>query len=840
MDSTTFTRDSSILISGDLNAHHASFTHSSYTNASGAALQTFLLSNDLAQIVTLPTRVTGTAASCLDVMITNLPEVLTFTHVLPGIGTSDHGIAVATLNVCIPDEPDPFPTTPSNAPLSFDCSHIDWVQLNDDFDNFDWNAALEADNIDEAWHNFKTIYQDTLRLHARSSNHFRNQAHTNPRPSPELLHLRSAMRTAWNINVTQHTPESHQSFIETRIQYTSAVKAKKRSHDAETIQKILEANNSKAWFRYCKKLYKGNAIRERIPTLQIDNDSISNPAIKPSALNKAFVSKASNVIHHRLPPLAIRTTKCIDWITISPEIVEKVLLHLDCSKAAGPDGIQNTILKHCSKTLNTPLSLLFNQSLMKGTLPAEWKLAEVTPVYKHKGTRSDPKNYRPISLTSSVCKTMERILNDALLNHLTSCNLIAPNQFGFLPKHSTTDQLTFLLHELHAAMNDKKSIVACFLDLAAAFDSVPHSAIIHKLPAYGVRGHLLRWIADFLHSRQQYVAIDSHHSSVESIRSGVPQGSVIAPTLFNIFMNDVSSSINASKTTLSSNNTIDSDHLIYADDTMLYCTGDNITAITSQMNDALKAIDNWATTWGMTFNHSKTSALFISRTRLPQDIFFANHRIEYVSSHKHLGFTISNDLRLTPHIDSICRKASSEIFLLKRLSTICTNQDILTRTYKSFILPLFEYASPAWSTLSITDTNRLEALQRRAIRIILSQPYTRPLTEIDYSAASITPLQHRRNFATLCYGYKLLNRHLPPKLNKLIPITHRHHYAIRSSRLFIPPASVTPPLRIFDRSPLCFAVKLLNSIPEPLRTTATLQEFKTSINSLPHVLLVTP
>ena len=243
-------------------------------------------------------------------------------------------IAVATLNVSIPNEINSSSTALSNASLSFNCSHIDLVQLNDHLSNFDWNTALRMDNMEVACQNFKTIYQRTLRLHACSSNHYSSQANTNPRPPPELLQLRSAMRTAWNLDVAQHTAESHLSFIEARNQYTSSVKAQKRSQDAETILKIIQANNSKAWFRYCKKLYKGNAIRELIPTLQIGDDTISNPANKADALNKAFVSKASNVIHHRLPPLRIRTPKCIDWVTISPEIVEKVLFHLDCSKAA--------------------------------------------------------------------------------------------------------------------------------------------------------------------------------------------------------------------------------------------------------------------------------------------------------------------------------------------------------------------------------------------------------------------------------------------------------------------------------------------------------------------------
>lgn len=593
------------------------------------------------------------------------------------------------------------------------------------------------------------------------------------------------------------------------------------------------STNPKTWYRLCQKLYKGCALRESIPSLSTANETATSASEKAAALNNVFISKASNVITKAMPLLTKQTSKCIDFVDIDRRAVHNVLQQLDSTKAPGPDIINNQILKKCADTLCTPLASLFNRSLSEGILPTEWKLAEVTALYKHKGSRNDPSNYRPISLTSSICKVMERIINTALLRHLTINKLIASNQFGFLPKHSTTDHLVYLLHELHKAANEKKKTIACFLDLAAAFDTVPHAAILHKLPAYGIRGHVLRWISNFLQERHQYVSINGQHSPISPVVSGVPQGSVVAPTLFIIFMNDLSTSLIEHTASISINSIHEEtsdDHLMYADDTMIYLTGHSTAAITIAMNSMLRTIDEWAKRWSMRFNHSKTNAMAFNIITPPTNVTFSSHHVNFVSTHKHLGFIISDNLTFSSHVDSICRKAASEIFLLKRLSLTCKNPTILQRVYKSYILPIFEYASPAWNGLSMTDESRLERLQRRAIRVILGLEYTLPLTPTHYSAAAVNTLKHRRAFASLCYGYKLINNMLPPKLNKFMPLYTQHQYTTRNPALTLPgiPARGR---RSMDHSPISVAVRLLNTLPLPIRALPSLWEFKNNISS---------
>eukprot|EP00914_Ancora_sagittata_P027530 GHVO01053773.1.p1 GENE.GHVO01053773.1~~GHVO01053773.1.p1 ORF type:complete len:416 (-),score=23.83 GHVO01053773.1:3-1250(-) len=385
------------------------------------------------------------------------------------------------------------------------------------------------------------------------------------------------------------TPVSHQVFADSRKLYNRAIAAAKKTKDDDIVNKILDANNSKAWFKYCKTLYRGEAIKESIPTLIEGGTTFTASADKSALLNQIFCSNASNVHREPFPAMNLKTDAIVEHVTLSRENVLHILRSLDISKAPGPDGIQNIVLKSCANSLSSPLAILFSRSLTEGQLPAEWKQASVIPIYKNKGVRSDARNYRPISLTSCVGKVMERLINDALLRHLSSNGLITDSQFGFLPRHSTTDQLGYLLQDLHTAMNERKSTIACFLDLASAFDSVPHAGILHKLPAYGIRGFIFRWIANFLADREQHVLLEGCQSATDKVLSGVPQGSVIAPTLFLLFMNDLSEDL-AQQISISPGAVPEShgDHLMYADDTMIYFTGTNIEQITDRLRQNIR------------------------------------------------------------------------------------------------------------------------------------------------------------------------------------------------------------------------------------------------------------
>lgn len=827
LDSLTARWNSIIYVTGDFNAHHTSFPWSHHTNRAGRGLFDLLQENDLSQIVNEPTRITANTRSCLDVVLTNLPQEMIFNCVYPCIGTSDHGVVSVTISNVFLDQSSTLhnPHTDSLSPdLFFNCRSVNWQYLNDHFMATDWYDILGNSNIETMWSTFKETYKAILNRHARKPRRGSTQGGLPEHITRELNRLKLQQRSAWQLHTRLQTQLSYRSYTNARGAYTRARKRLIAEENERNIREMLDSNNLKQWHRYCKSLYRGAIVKDTVPPLHTENRLYSSGKEKACILNKTFAEKASNQAHSNFPSLSPRTHCHLDDVYFDNNAVYEALKRLDSSKACGPDGIQCLVLKKCASSLSLPLSIMFNQSFSEGVLPAEWKLASVVPIYKQKGQRSDPNNYRPISLTSCVGKIMEKIVNHALLTHLMRNKLIADNQFGFLPHHSTTDQLTYLLHEVLCATTSQKCVVACFLDLAAAFDSVPHEAIRQKLPAYGVRGKLFQWLSNFLKDRHQFVVLEGHKSSTKSIFSGVPQGSVIAPTLFLLFMNDLSDTI-TSPTHLSHPD-FRPETMLYADDTMIYRIDAKEADACRAMETDLKRAAEWSQVWRMRFNPQKTKAMFFSRRQPPPPpINFCDVVLPFVEEHRHLGFIIDHHLSFDPHVNSICRKAASEIFLLRRMSHKVRSRDILLRTYKTYIRPHFEYASPAWAALLNRQIDILEKLQRRAIRIIQQMPYSQPVTDIEYASLHLTPLIQRRNFAALCYSYKHLHGLLPRKLNSYMPVRITHQYATRGPLLSIPSVP-RPSLRAMDKSPFVFGTKLLNLFPIAILNTSPLSTFK--------------
>ena len=539
--------------------------------------------------------------------------------------------------------------------------------------------------------------------------------------------LKSQQYRAWSDHMRLQTEVSYGNFQNSRRLLNQHVRSQTKEKYTLQAEHMLRSNNSREWHQMAKSLYFGSNLQDRIPQLaaQGDQPPVTSPTDKANLLNSIFTHRP-NKCPTSFPTVHIRTDLVLGDITFSHSEVSKGLADLDPNSAAGPDGISPAVLKACHHSLATPLHTIFSLSMRSGKLPREWKKAIVTPIFKNKGSKNDPKMYRPISVTSIVGKLLEKMINVRLLLHLTENNLISSSQFGFLPKHSTTDQLTLFTHRVLASLDSHLSTSAVFLDLAAAFDTVPHQAILQKMTAYGIRSHLFNWVKDFLSDRSQAVCVEGKLSDWKPVTCGVPQGCVLSPTLFILFMNDLPDCIYDTYNTSSV-------VYIYADDTVLQTTVSTTDEITQNQNMALSKISKWGKSWGMHFNANKTIGLFFSRSlETPKDlIIFEDQPVAYHQTHVHLGFTLSNDLKYDNHVDKVSKKVASQIFLLKRLSSYIRNPTILCNIYKAFIRPHFEYAIPAWSALNRGLTEKLEKLQRRALRIILHYPYNQPIISSD-------------------------------------------------------------------------------------------------------------
>ena len=344
---------------------------------------------------------------------------------------------------------------------------------------------------------------------------------------------------------------------------------------------------------------------------------------------------------------------------ITPTEVESVLKSLSLGKASGPDTVNNRILKELSVELSSPLADLFNQSLSTSIFPDAWKEAYVSPIFKN-GDRSAPGNYRPISLLSTIGKVFERLVFKHTFNYLNSNNILTSLQSGFVPGDSTVNQLVYLYNAFTEAIDSGKEVRAIFCDISKAFDRVWHAGLIHKLKCIGIRGGLLRWFSSYLSGRKQKVVIPGAQSNWNYIQAGVPQGSILGPLLFLIFINDIVVDINANIR-------------LFADDTSLYLIIDDPATAAVTLNSDLLKISNWTRRWLVTFNPKKTESLIFSRkvtSRQHPSVHMSNEEIKEVSSHKHLGLILSNNLKWHDQIEYTLEKAYKLINIMRKLKFI--------------------------------------------------------------------------------------------------------------------------------------------------------------------------
>ena len=502
-----------------------------------------------------------------------------------------------------------------------------------------------------------------------------------------------------------------------------------------------------------------------------------------------------------------------------------ILKSLDISKATGPDEISTRLLKEAAPSIYKPLTKLFNLSLSQKQFPSIWKEAHVTPLHK-KGEENLCNNYRPISLLSCTGKIMERVIFKHVFNFFRDNLVISANQSGFMPGDSTVNQLLSLYHEFSLAVDQQKEVRIVFLDISKAFDKVWHKGLLYKLEKSGVTGNLLSWFNDYLHDRKQRVVLHGQSSSWGTINAGVPQGSVLGPLLFLIYINDIV-------------NVVNSNAKLFADDTSLFLTFDDPVHASTILNQDLSSLDEWSNEWLVSFNALKTDTMLISLKRQTPDhppLTFQGHQLVNVPEHKHLGLTLKSDLKWNAHIKQIATKASKQINIMKSLQHRL-DRETLEIIYFSFIRPILEYGSVVWDGCAQTDEKLLEDLQLTAARIVTGAMRTTPSAKL-YEETGWETLSRRRELSKLTMMFKIVNRLTPSYLYAALPNVpapdDNHPYNTRRQsdigrRPALPPFITR--LTLFDKSFFPSTIKLWNLLPLDIRNLPTLGQFKKSISS---------
>ena len=392
--------------------------------------------------------------------------------------------------------------------------------------------------------------------------------------------------------------------------------------------------------------------------------------------------------------------------TVTPIDVLREVKSLDVNSSMGIDGVHPRLLSRCASSLSAPLSLIFNSSLREGMLPLEWLSSSIAPIYK-KGARTDPLNYRPVAITSVPCKVLEKAILNHLRPYLEENHVISDHQFGFRGGHSTTDQLILCYNEITAEVDRRGMIDLIFFDYSKAFDKVCHSILIQKLHEIGLSRQLLLWIEQFLISRRMQTRVLGATSEWYQVTSGVPQGSVLGPVLFLIYVNHVVHRLSCG-------------YKIFADDIKLYLSSvpDAPSVGSGALQQDIDVLVATSASWGLVMNIDKCVCLRFGPRSLgdcstgcsPYSV--GGERIKFSRTHSDLGVKVDRNLKFHDHIRVIagaCNGITTNLFT----STVCREPNFLLSIYKTYVRPKLEYGSQIWNLSYLGDLRSLERVQRR-------------------------------------------------------------------------------------------------------------------------------
>ena len=392
-----------------------------------------------------------------------------------------------------------------------------------------------------------------------------------------------------------------------------------------------------------------------VATLNVNEQEISSAKGKAEALNQQYCSVFTSENTNHMPKMNGEPFPSIDTLTIDLDGVTKLLQEINPKKACGPDGIPSQLLKDLSQELAPVICHIFSKSLSTGDLPDDWLTANITAIFK-KGEKCKPANYRPVSLTSVTCKLIEHIIFRHIMAHLEEHNILSHFQHGFRSGHSCEMQLLITIEDLSRNLHDNKQTDVQILDFQKAFDVVPHQRLLQKLNFYGIWGPLLQWIEKWLTTRTQRVVVEGETSNAAQVKSGVPQGTVLGPLMFLLYINDIVDYIDSSTRIR-----------LFADDCLLYRVIQSPQDAEILQTD-LNSLCDWADKWQMKFNTAKCKTVRITTKKHPIITSYTMNTdfLEHVTHHPYLGVEISHNLKWSLHIDNIIAKANKALWFVRR------------------------------------------------------------------------------------------------------------------------------------------------------------------------------
>lgn len=709
--------NTSFFLVGDFNAKHRLWNNIR-ANQTGSLLYETICSRNLvihhSQTPTYyPPQNKAIYPSTIDIVITNnlhsISQIVT-SNVL----TSDHLPIEFSIDLC------EIITSPQKTTLRYDLAN--WQKFKNNLDNVILlnTQLLTVNDIDESLSNFSKLITDSISLSVPKKP-IKSSPVLMSQHLSDLITQRNTVRRQWQRNRSPLLKSSLNS-LNREIHMESF---KQRNDIFNKKMSKLSPGSQQFW--KATKIIKSKA--NVIPPLRdnLTNNIIMTDVEKANAIANEFV-KSHTLTQNLSNALVINNVKLsLESIRLSndnsfvlkttPNEIKSLLQSLKNRKSPGIDLITNRALKNISKKALVLLNNIFNACFKLNYFPKDWKVAQIIAIPKPNKNNSNPSNYRPISLLSSLSKVFEKIILNRLNVFIEDKNLLPDEQFGFRRSHSTIHQLQRVVQHTKTNFKNKKSTGMIILDIEKAFDSIWHKGLLHKLYTMNIPINLIKIIQSFLLNRSFYVKINKESSTVHNIPAGVPQGSSLSPVLYNLYISDFPSSTNT-------------ELALFADDTAIFHSHEDPNVIINALESYVTTILEYFKRWKIKTNYSKTQAIFLTKRRalryLPQrNISINNTEIFWSDEVKYLGLTLDKTLIFKKHTDHTCIKTQKYIKILypliHRKSYLNLKNKLLV--YKCIFRPIMLYAGEVWGDCSICHTNKLQITQNKVLKLIYDLPF---------------------------------------------------------------------------------------------------------------------
>ena len=696
------------------------------------------------------------------------------------------------------------------------------AKLNSDLSNYNWGYVLQSDNANDAYNAFTNTVREYFDKNCPlKRNKLKHKFISKPWITKGLSNACKKQKTLYKRFLKDRTTENEMKYKAYKNKLTSI----KRYSEKEYYSRLLEKNKNdiKATWKTLNKIINKARTTSNYPDEFKDDNgsSITNSNNIVNNFNNFFVNVGPNLAKKIVNDNKASIFDYMDppndsSMYLTPVTEEEIIATVgQCKNKMSEDNnnLSMNVIKNIIASVSEPFHHICNLSFKTGTVPDAMKIAKVIPLFKS-GDKQLFTNYRPVALLPQFSKILEKLFCKRLNSFIDKHNIISDSQYGFRPNRSTSTALLELVEEIVTANDRNKYTVGVFIDLRKAFDTIDHDLLLKKLDNFGIRGITNTWLHSYLSNRKQFVSLGNVSSSLSTVLCGVPQGSVLGPLLFILYINDI---CNVSKLLKL---------ILFADDTNLFSSSDDLQKVCSEISTELCNLNVWFNVNKLSLNVAKTNFMVFSGRKQVDNavITIGNTSIERVSATKFLGVLIDDKLTWKQHISNIKVKLSKCVAILYKCNRLLETSSLRV-LYCSLFLPYLNYCCEVWGTTYKCTTYCISILQKKAIRIICKEK-SRAHTSSLFQCLKLLKFDDLVNLKCAIFMYKAYNSQLPVNLqSKFELVKNTERYTLRCHDKFKVNYVRTTQMSHCISS---YGVKLYNSLPESIRSKPNILSFKVS------------